>query len=390
MPYNAGDYGSQPTPSQLQDAKPYTVGNIIVFAQDDIAGMKARLAAGDLVSVTIPVYRNFDRAGTTPIGVPDGGWSSNTFRGNHEVTLVGYDDASSAFRMVNSWGTGWGDHGFAWLSYDFMVGRSNPYGGHGSGGYAMTSLPDTIGLVGGVVTDATSNRPVAGAKVSIGTNSVTTDPSGVFTLTTPPGNAIVTVTANGYSNFQKSVAVSAGAVSSVSALMQLPVGTLAGRVIDKDTRKPIAGAGIMYDGGYKLAKTDANGNFSITLAAGAQQIRVDAPQHDRWIQTVNVTAATTSALNPAMQLTQSTLTGKVIDAATNKPITGATVTYGPVTARTDATGTFLLNTPLGVQTLTISAPGYNPWTTKIQLQPGYPYGLLDTKLAKATSAAPKK
>jgi hypothetical protein len=39
-------------------------------------------------------------------------------RGRHEMVFVGYDDRKQAFRLMNSWGTGWGDRGYAWLSYD--------------------------------------------------------------------------------------------------------------------------------------------------------------------------------------------------------------------------------------------------------------------------------
>ena len=43
---------------------------------------------------------------------------------NHAQTIVGYDDGISddgdigAFRVVNSWGASWGDHGYYWLTYN--------------------------------------------------------------------------------------------------------------------------------------------------------------------------------------------------------------------------------------------------------------------------------
>ena len=36
---------------------------------------------------------------------------------NHAVTLVGWDDAKHAWRMKNSWGTGWGEAGYMWIAY---------------------------------------------------------------------------------------------------------------------------------------------------------------------------------------------------------------------------------------------------------------------------------
>ncbi len=42
----------------------------------------------------------------------DAGW--------HAMTLIGYDERRQAFRVQNSWGTGWGDSGYAWLGYDIL------------------------------------------------------------------------------------------------------------------------------------------------------------------------------------------------------------------------------------------------------------------------------
>lgn len=36
---------------------------------------------------------------------------------NHGVTLVGWDDAKKAWRIKNSWGTGWGESGYMWIAY---------------------------------------------------------------------------------------------------------------------------------------------------------------------------------------------------------------------------------------------------------------------------------
>jgi hypothetical protein len=37
--------------------------------------------------------------------------------GAHIVNIVGWDDGKKAWRVKNSWGTGWGDGGFAWIAY---------------------------------------------------------------------------------------------------------------------------------------------------------------------------------------------------------------------------------------------------------------------------------
>lgn len=37
---------------------------------------------------------------------------------NHAITLVGWDDSKNAWRIKNSWGTGWGESGYMWIDYN--------------------------------------------------------------------------------------------------------------------------------------------------------------------------------------------------------------------------------------------------------------------------------
>lgn len=41
----------------------------------------------------------------------------NPRRTNHAILLVGWDDALGAWRLKNSWGTGWGENGYMWIKY---------------------------------------------------------------------------------------------------------------------------------------------------------------------------------------------------------------------------------------------------------------------------------
>ena len=47
--------------------------------------------------------------------------------GGHAIMLCGYDDgrkigaSTGAFMLRNSWGTGWGDKGYGWLPYDYVL-----------------------------------------------------------------------------------------------------------------------------------------------------------------------------------------------------------------------------------------------------------------------------
>lgn len=96
------------TQFKIESWRRLTKGNL-----DDVKGEIARdrpVVIGMIVSEKFKDFRgksNFDEL-----------ISESATRGGHAMTVVGYDDARQAFRLVNSWGQQWGDRGFAWISYE--------------------------------------------------------------------------------------------------------------------------------------------------------------------------------------------------------------------------------------------------------------------------------
>lgn len=45
--------------------------------------------------------------------------------GSHAIMLVGYDDSKQLFKFANSWGKKWGDRGFGYIPYKFIM-NNNP------------------------------------------------------------------------------------------------------------------------------------------------------------------------------------------------------------------------------------------------------------------------
>jgi hypothetical protein len=44
----------------------------------------------------------------------------------HAMLVVGYSDEFNAFKVVNSWGEGWGDDGYVWIDYAAFENVSDP------------------------------------------------------------------------------------------------------------------------------------------------------------------------------------------------------------------------------------------------------------------------
>jgi hypothetical protein len=72
--------------------------------------------------MAIPIFTDFPTGPTAEDFVYNLGIepSRDHTLGLHAVTVIGYDEGRKAFRIVNSWGTNWGDKGFLWLNEDFV------------------------------------------------------------------------------------------------------------------------------------------------------------------------------------------------------------------------------------------------------------------------------
>ena len=132
-PYKWWDCTTWPSESAYLHAIPYRNEEAYYFYCGDNAGInsiKQLLAESVIVVIGIEVFDNFDYINNydTMYCVTDLTGSS---RGGHAVTIVGYDDNKvthdtalgpgygiGAFRLVNSWGTGWGNQGYFWMSYE--------------------------------------------------------------------------------------------------------------------------------------------------------------------------------------------------------------------------------------------------------------------------------
>ncbi|MES2800043.1 MAG: C1 family peptidase [Bacteroidota bacterium] len=89
--------------------------------------------------------------------------------GGHAMTVVGYDDDKfgGAFRVVNSWGTSWGDKGFCWIKYeDFIRFVYNTY--HFDAELEGVDNSIAAGTVFGVTATGFGIQKIPGKKGSVG------------------------------------------------------------------------------------------------------------------------------------------------------------------------------------------------------------------------------
>ncbi|MBI5777855.1 MAG: hypothetical protein HZA49_00165 [Planctomycetes bacterium] len=118
MPYNSYDSSTKPSDRAKDEARSYkiaswarinknqdTIKQFLVSGYPLIIGIMtgSNLGQENLIKANY-IYRS--------LGEEKWDW--------HAAILVGYNDEKSAYRFLNSWGTDWGENGYAWIDYDFF------------------------------------------------------------------------------------------------------------------------------------------------------------------------------------------------------------------------------------------------------------------------------
>ena len=140
-----------------------------------VAKLKQTLASGRPVALTIGVFDRFEWA--TGSGVISSAGNLGPMRGLHEVLAVGYD--SRGVKIMNSWGTSWGNAGYGILDWNYVSRYS--YEAETAAGFVTTTaanrptiaaLAPATGSVRGGQTVTVTGTNLANAIVSIGAQSV--------------------------------------------------------------------------------------------------------------------------------------------------------------------------------------------------------------------------
>lgn len=158
--YSDGDCSKQPSEAVKKKALGFKIESYR-RVPIDATEVRGQLAARNPIVVGIHVDAAFDRLKGSAVYVGPPGKNL----GGHAIAVVGYDDTRQAFRFLNSWGTSWGDGGYAWVSYavfpklveeaytavDFSI--ANPTPKPPTPPTPVTSPPEAIALMPTVIED---------------------------------------------------------------------------------------------------------------------------------------------------------------------------------------------------------------------------------------------
>jgi C1A family cysteine protease len=87
----------------------------------NLADMKGCLSSGYPFVFGFTVYESFESDAVSETGnVPMPG-ADEAMKGGHAVLAVGYDDKDNVFICRNSWGAEWGEAGYFYMPYAYLL-----------------------------------------------------------------------------------------------------------------------------------------------------------------------------------------------------------------------------------------------------------------------------
>lgn len=132
VPYSQLDCSCAPSSSANSAASGYKIKAYREIDITDVKTIKRYLSNGRLVVFGAKLGDEFMYANDNSVLTNQTSFKSTGQHGYHALVCSGYDDnkgANGAFRVVNSWGTNWGDDGYIWVDYKFFCGGKFAYCG---------------------------------------------------------------------------------------------------------------------------------------------------------------------------------------------------------------------------------------------------------------------
>jgi hypothetical protein len=119
-PYDISKFDDKPPPACYHEAVAHKATQVTNIRQD-VNSMKNCLYAGLPFVVGIQVFEEFESQAIAQSGIVPMPTPTSQCIGGHSVLVVGYDDANQQWIVRNSWGADWGDHGYFYLPYLYLL-----------------------------------------------------------------------------------------------------------------------------------------------------------------------------------------------------------------------------------------------------------------------------
>lgn len=120
FPYDPGVFNKEPGREAYEDGASRLVKKAL-NVNTDIDDIRSALAEGYPVGISLKVFDSFPETMNGFIHRPGKDELKNEKPGNHAMVICGYSDEQRVFIVRNSWGTDFGENGYCYLPYSYII-----------------------------------------------------------------------------------------------------------------------------------------------------------------------------------------------------------------------------------------------------------------------------
>lgn len=127
-PFDTDRVNERPSDEAYTEASEFVVEDALHIATD-LHTWKCALTEGHPIIFGMKLFDSFDahrKPGLVP--TPTAAEVGRASHGGHAMLAVGYSDKDKVFIVRNSWGPKWGDGGYCYISYDYLVNPKYNFG----------------------------------------------------------------------------------------------------------------------------------------------------------------------------------------------------------------------------------------------------------------------
>lgn len=118
-PYVQQNLYPKPSTASYSQASSHKIKAGYKIDHTSLMDQKICLSNGYPYLIGISVYSSFENVGSD--GIIPMPKASEQLLGGHCLCVVGYDDSTRRFTIANSWGSSWGDKGYCYIPYSYLI-----------------------------------------------------------------------------------------------------------------------------------------------------------------------------------------------------------------------------------------------------------------------------
>lgn len=127
-PFDEDRVNEEPSEDAYEEGESFLVEDV-EYIPTDLNTWKTCLAEGNPIIFGIMLYNSFDqqrKKGLVPF--PSKKEQSRESHAGHAMLCVGYSDPDQVFIVRNSWGSDWGDNGYCYIPYRYILNEKYNFG----------------------------------------------------------------------------------------------------------------------------------------------------------------------------------------------------------------------------------------------------------------------